>query len=153
VPLILAGPGVPAGVAVGSPVELIDVYPTLADLAGLKAPPGLEGRSLRTEFGGGKSAGHAYSLVYHYDVAANRDVVGRTVIGAGWRYTEWDGGRAGREFYRHAADPGEYANLSADPSNAASIEEARAQLSTLPPPKPGSANRPRALDREGKKAR
>jgi uncharacterized sulfatase len=153
VPLILAGPGVPAGVAVGSPVELIDVYPTLADLAGLKAPPGLEGRSLRTEFRGGKPAGHAYSLVYHYDVAANRDVVGRTVIGADWRYTEWDGGRAGREFYRHAADPGEYANLSADPSSAASIEEARAQLSTLPPPKPGSANRPRALDREGKKAR
>ncbi len=153
VPLILAGPGVPAGVAVGSPVELIDVYPTLADLAGLKAPPGLEGRSLRTEFGGGKPAGHAYSLVYHYDVAANRDVAGRTVIGAGWRYTEWDGGRSGLEFYRHASDPGEYANLSADPAVTSVIEEARAQLSSLPPPKPGSSNRPRALDREAKKAR
>jgi uncharacterized sulfatase len=153
VPLILAGPGVPAGMAVSAPVELLDVYPTLADLAGLKAPAGLEGRSLRSSFTGAASARYAASFVYHYDVAANRDVAGRTVIGAGWRYTEWDGGRAAREFYWHADDPEEYRNVAGDPAHGQLLTEAAAQLALLPAPKAGPANRPRALDREGKKAR
>jgi len=153
VPLILAGPGVPAGRAVGAPVELLDVYPTLADLAGLKAPAGLEGRSLRSSFGDAPPTRHAASFVYHYDVAANRDVAGRTVIGAGWRYTEWDGGRAGREFYWHADDPEEYRNVAGDPARGQLLTEAAAQLALLPAPREGPANRPRALDRDGKKAR
>ena len=153
VPLIMAGPGVPAGVSIASPVELLDVYPTLADLAGLRAPGGLEGRSLRPTFKESGAAGHAHSLVYHYDVAANRDIAGRTVISPTWRYTEWDGGRAGRELYWHADDPEEHRNIAADPARAGLVKEATAQLAQLPAPKPGPANRPRALDREGKKAR
>ena len=153
VPLIMAGPGVPAGVAVASPVELLDVYPTLADLAGLRAPGGLEGRSLRGTFNEGQATGHAHSLVYHYDVAANRDVAGRTVISRAWRYTEWDAGRAGRELYWHADDPEEYRNVAADPARAGALQEAAAQLSRLPAPKAGPANRPRALDRDPRKAK
>jgi iduronate 2-sulfatase len=153
VPLIMAGPGVPAGVAVTGPVELLDVYPTLADLAGLQAPGGLEGRSLRATLNGGAPAGHARSLVYHYDVAANRDVAGRTVIGPDWRYTEWGGGGAGRELYWHSEDPEEYRNVAADPARAGVVAEARAALALLPPPKPGPANRPRALDLEPRKSK
>ena len=47
VPMIFAGPGIPAGATSGSPAELLDVYPTLADLAGLDTPGDLEGLSLR----------------------------------------------------------------------------------------------------------
>ena len=151
VPLIMAGPGVPAGRTVSEPVELLDVYPTLADLAGLPAPAGLEGRSLRTALNGQGTDGTAYSLVYHYDAAANRDVAGRTVIGRAWRYTEWDGGRAGREFYWHAEDPEEYRNIAKEGSSADALRDAAARLSLLPAPKPGPANRPRALDREMRK--
>ena len=46
VPLVIAGAGVPHGKVVTHPVELLDIYPTLVELAGLKAPPGLEGKSL-----------------------------------------------------------------------------------------------------------
>ncbi|MEZ5063161.1 MAG: sulfatase [bacterium] len=46
VPLLLAGPGVPAGVEVASPAQLVDIAPTLLELAGLPAIPGLPGRSL-----------------------------------------------------------------------------------------------------------
>jgi arylsulfatase A-like enzyme len=47
VPLVLSWPGrVPAGVVVADQVRLIDVMPTLLALAGLSAPPGVQGRDL-----------------------------------------------------------------------------------------------------------
>jgi len=45
-PLIFAGPGVPAGHTVSSPAELLDIYPTLIELAGLPEKADLEGLSL-----------------------------------------------------------------------------------------------------------
>ena len=47
IPMILAGPGIAAGRTVGTPVSLVDVFPTVLDAAG--APPAsrpLPGRSL-----------------------------------------------------------------------------------------------------------
>jgi len=46
VPMIIAGPGIPAGQVCSKPVELIDIYPTLLELAGLESDPQLEGHSL-----------------------------------------------------------------------------------------------------------
>ncbi len=51
VPLILAGPGVPAGAALDTVARGIDVAPTLLDLAGL-ATRAMEGRSLRKAVAG-----------------------------------------------------------------------------------------------------
>ena len=45
VPLVVAGPGVAPGVD-DAPACTVDVLPTLLELAGLPAPPGLDGRSL-----------------------------------------------------------------------------------------------------------
>jgi hypothetical protein len=45
VPLLLRGPGVAAGVE-ERPVQLLDLIPTLLDLAGAPAPPDMAGRSL-----------------------------------------------------------------------------------------------------------
>lgn len=149
VPLILAGPGVPAGRVVTSPVELLDVYPTLADLAGLTPPPGLEGRSLRPFLAGAEPADAvARSLVFHFDTSSRKDVPGRTVVGRNWRYTEWEGGRAGREFYEQRTDAGEYVNLAARPGSAEAVRAAASALASGPEPKPGPANRPRALSPE-----
>jgi arylsulfatase A-like enzyme len=57
VPLILAGPGVPAGAVVRTPVSLIDVAPTLLDLLGLPPAPAFEGRSLVPLLHGGDDDG------------------------------------------------------------------------------------------------
>ena len=46
VPLIIAAPGAARGRVAGSPVSHVDLYPTLADLAGVKAPANLQGQSL-----------------------------------------------------------------------------------------------------------
>lgn len=47
VPLIVAGPGVSGGGAAESFTYLHDLFPSLADVAGATAPPGLDGSSLR----------------------------------------------------------------------------------------------------------
>ncbi|MBI5767015.1 MAG: sulfatase [Verrucomicrobia bacterium] len=154
VPLIFAGGSVPAGRVIGAPVELIDIYPTLADLAGFPAPAGLEGRSLVSLMRGAseRRPRPARTMVYHYDTATKRDVLSQTVIGVSWRYTEWNGGEAGRELYSLAPDPHEYQNRATDPALVSTLREAQAELKKSPEPRPGPANRPRALapDDEGK---
>lgn len=44
VPLIFAGPGIPAGES-GALAYLLDIYPTVLDLVGVSRPPGLDGES------------------------------------------------------------------------------------------------------------
>ncbi len=146
VPLIVAGAGVPAGRRVHRPVELLDLYPTLAELTAHAPPAGLEGRSLAATWQPGASAeGQAFSLVYHFDRDGRRDVEARTVIFPQGRYTEWDGGRVAREFYLRADDPGEYRNVAGRDETRAWVKAAEELLRNHPAPKPGPANRPRAL--------
>lgn len=147
VPFIIAGAGVPVGVVVRSPVELLDVYPTLVELGGFPAAPELEGRSLVALMRGQeKATTHlAQSMVFHYDVAAKRDVLSRTLIAEHWRYTEWEGGAAGSELYLRTAGAGEYVNRVGDAAGVDAAQEGRAAMRKLATPKAGSANRPRAL--------
>lgn len=53
VPLLMVLPGQSTGRVVDEPVSLIDVAPTLLDLAGIEAPASFEGRSLRPLFEAG----------------------------------------------------------------------------------------------------
>ncbi len=52
VPLILAGPGVPRGLRIDTPVSLVDVLPTVLALIGVDVPKGLPGRNLLAGGGG-----------------------------------------------------------------------------------------------------
>jgi arylsulfatase A-like enzyme len=45
-PLIFSAPGLPAGQRNDSPVELVDIFPTICDLAGLAQTEDLQGKSL-----------------------------------------------------------------------------------------------------------
>lgn len=46
VPLVISGPGVPRGVPVNTPVENVDLFPTLLELADVSTTGGLQGASL-----------------------------------------------------------------------------------------------------------
>jgi arylsulfatase A-like enzyme len=52
VPLILSGPGLPAGERIATPVENVDLFPTLLELVGLRPAKGLQGQSLMRRLDG-----------------------------------------------------------------------------------------------------
>jgi len=51
IPMLLRGPGVPAGQRIPAPVSQVDVAPTLLELAGLAVHEGVEGQSLVGKLG------------------------------------------------------------------------------------------------------
>lgn len=123
VPWIWVAPGWPQGATCGKVVELVDLYPTLADACGVPRPDDLAGRSLVPLALGADEAWPdvAYTVVSGRVAGSKLPRWGRSVRTARWRYTEWDDGRAGRELYDYDADPSEYRNRAGDPA-AATVE-------------------------------
>lgn len=78
VPLILWGAGIPKGVEVEAPVELIDLMPTLVELSGLPVPKSAQGQSLRPLLASasGGAAGAATSERKRRAVVAERQPLG-----------------------------------------------------------------------------
>jgi iduronate 2-sulfatase len=141
VPLIIAAPGVArrGGVA-GSPVGLIDVYPTVAELCGIKAPANAQGQSLVPLLGDPQAVGRGWALTQVARGGAKQAgrFFGYSLRTPRWRYTEWAEGEKGRELYDHDADPRELTNLADSPSHATTVEELSRQLraaakATFPP--------------------
>ena len=118
-PLIIRAPGARGnGTACTRIVEFVDIYPTLTDLAGLKPPKGLEGRSLRPLLDNplAKWDGHAITQVLRpADQRLAKPVMGRSIRTGRWRYTDWAEGNSGVELYDHANDPMEFNNLALEP--------------------------------------
>lgn len=93
-------------------IELVDLYPTLIDYAGLKAPHKLSGESFRPVLDAPALSGKAAA----YTQVTRGDQMGRSIRTDRWRYTEWgDDGDLGIELYDHETDSGEYYNLSDNP--------------------------------------
>jgi uncharacterized sulfatase len=131
VPLLVAAPPAKArGRVCGRPAELLDLYPTLADLCGLPVPEGLHGRSLRSLLDDPAAPGKPAAYTQVVRGGKGDSFMGRSVRTERWRYTEWDGGRRGVELYDHDADPHEFRNLADDPRRAATVKEMKALLSS-----------------------
>jgi iduronate 2-sulfatase len=132
VPLLFRYPEkIKAGKRSGALVELVDVYPTLVRLCGLKAPPGLEGISLTPLMQKpGLTWKSAAFTQYPRSWKSHRhrgpgDVMGYAVRTDTHRYVEWREGMEGkvlhRELYDHRNDPQEMKNVAALKKNAETV--------------------------------
>jgi iduronate 2-sulfatase len=122
VPLIVSLPdGMNAGQRTQALVELVDVYPSLAELCGISAPDYIEGQSfvplLKDPSLSGKTA--AYSQ-YHRGLdkreLRNDKPLGRSLVTKRYRYTEWTSETdelMGTELYDLELDPKNNVNLAA----------------------------------------
>jgi iduronate 2-sulfatase len=119
VPLIIAGPGVKSvGKISNAPVEMIDFYPTLADLCGMKKPKHLSGVSLKPVLDDPSARPREAALThYRRGASPNPNLVGYSIKTERFRYTAWGkGGAGGVEFYDHKNDPEEMVNLAGNQS-------------------------------------
>jgi arylsulfatase A-like enzyme len=137
VPLVIAAPGRGGnGRASGGVVELVDLYRTLADLAGLAPAAEIEGTSLRA------SLEDPGATVKQYAFTQERD--GYAVRTARWRYIEWSGGASGSQLYDMEGDPGETRNLASDPTYTAELAQLKKTLAAYRGVSPRSSQRPGA---------
>jgi uncharacterized sulfatase len=130
IPLIISVPGLKsAGQASPRLAELVDLYPTLADVAGLTPPPGLQGFSLRPLLLNPTASWEhpAFTQVQRPEGP------GHTVRTGHWRYTQWNGGAKGEELYDQENDPQELHNLAALPKYASTVLQMKALLQRAHP--------------------
>jgi arylsulfatase A-like enzyme len=128
VPLIVCAPGGAAGKSTPRTVQLLDVYPTLAELCGLAPPEGLEGHSLAPLIKNPQAPWPHPA----YTVCNNAGVGGQSVRTERWRYSEWNGGAAGAVLFDEQADPHEMKNLAGDPGHQPVVAEMKGLLAKLP---------------------
>lgn len=118
VPLIIAAPGRKPGVS-GRPVGLIDVYPTLLELAGLAPDAGLEGRSLSPLLDDPAGA-------WPHAAVTTFGPGNHTVRSTRWRYTRYADGS--EELYDHGEDPHEWRNLAVSEPRPEGLSQVIAEL-------------------------
>ena len=104
VPLVVSYPSkIPQNKICNAPVSLIDLYPTLVDLANLPQKSGLDGKSL---------VGLLKNPIqnYHRPVRITYGKGNHAIRYGKWRYINYKDG--GDELYDHENDPHEWLNLS-----------------------------------------
>jgi len=122
VPLIICLPEQKtAGSRTNAIVELVDVYPTLADVCGFDIPEGLDGQSMKPiledpDVAWAKPALSQFPRPGYYK--EQPDYMGYSIRTDQYRYTKWirieTGEAFARELYDHFTDPGEEVNLAVE---------------------------------------
>ncbi len=132
-PLIFAGPGIERGVCPAI-VQFLDMYPTLADMAGLSIPDHCEGKSLKPLL---KEPAQPWSdiALSQYKGGPQATLTSYSMRTERYRYSEWrrveDGKVAGVELYDLENDPQGNVNLAGNESYAAEIAEHAERLARL----------------------
>ena len=160
IPILITAPGVsrPGSVCTW-PVESVDIYPTLAELAGLPAPTGpqpIDGLSLVGYLKYSHidlMAHHGYEIRGHAFHAYPKAKMGRSIRTRRFRLVDWkkpgaDSSTAEYELYDYEADPNETRNLKSNMLG--EFEKLKAILATYPEAvsKPNSQGKTNGLTAE-----
>jgi len=143
-PLMMRVPGqVAAGGTAQGLVEYVDIYPTLAELAGLEPPADLDGRSLVPMIRNPDAPGRDYALSQYVRPwkARDPDVMGYSIRGPTHRYTRWvhwaDKTLVAEEFYDYGGPAGrgpllvEAQNIVTEAAAQVQLDEYRAALDAM----------------------
>jgi uncharacterized sulfatase len=135
VPMIIRAPGMKAaGKASPRLAELIDLYPTLADVCGLTLPKMLDGQSLSAQLDDAMAPGQAAAITQVRRGGGGKKkekdgaYTGYSLRTERYRYTEWDGGGRGVQLYDLDADSKEEKNLAGDAKFADTVAELKKLL-------------------------
>jgi iduronate 2-sulfatase len=127
VPLVIAAPGTKQpGTPTSRLAELLDLYPTLVELARLPPVAGLDGTSLAPLLADPDHAVRDAAWTMRKVGATRKGLLARSVRTERWRCTEWPDGTI--ELYDHDRDPDELKNLAADPAARAVLGDLKARL-------------------------
>jgi len=129
VPLIIVAPGMkPARTRYLA--ELVDLYPTLCELAGLEKPPHLEGESLVPVLQ--LPGRNTKSIALSQHTRFGEKYMGRALRTERYRFVAWfkkkDGRIIERELYDHQTDALETRNIAGDPDQAVRVKTLESQL-------------------------
>lgn len=133
VPLIFAGPGIKPSQRCTQPAELMDIYPTLIELAGLPGRDDLEGVSLLPQLKNASSKKERPAITTHNQ--GNHGIRSER-----WRYIHYADGS--EELYDMQKDPNEWHNLAGNSEYVSIIADHKKWLPKVDlPPAPNSASR------------
>ena len=151
VPLILAVPGMTqAGIRCDQPVSLMDLYPTLVDLAGFEPPAHLDGRSLVPQIRDPEAETKPVVSSYQFSWAEDK-VVGHAVRSKRHRYIYYPKIKL-EELYDHETDPKEWDNIAYKAESKPVIEKHRQALLEMLPDLEWAGGEPigYSIDTEGR---
>jgi len=153
VPLMISTPTLKArGQVTPALVELVDLFPTLTELAGLEQPAGLDGVSLASVLNDPAAMPKSAAFTQHPRPAysdrtatGKPDAMGYSVRTGKARYTEWRDWTTGKvlaaEYYDHEQDSAELVNRVAEVQDQGDYKSARAALHQQFPPEVPPAQR------------
>jgi len=123
IPLIVGVPGLAGGRRIATPVTQLDLFPTLASLAGVELPRSLPGHDLTTALPGRREVvGVSYSLERFRQASLLTDQGVKLLVECG---ASWQGGEPRRMLFDLGRDPDEHEDLSAARADEAAALESR----------------------------
>jgi arylsulfatase A-like enzyme len=138
-PLLVRGPGIAPGSTNSEMVSMLDMAPTLLDLAGVKVPAEIQGVSMKPLLMGQPAQGRD-AFYYHYYGAAgapvkhwigSHEIMGvRTKMAKLVLYPTWKSGPFW-ELFDLQNDPHEMLNLYSDPAHLTEVAEMKQRLRDL----------------------
>jgi len=138
-PLIISAPNISGGKSSDSPVEFVDIFPTLCQLTGVEIPSDLDGLSLVPVMDDPKFSVKPFAISQFHRTFSGQKVEGYALRTKRYRYVEWiaayksydpysDEKIVARELYDYETDPLETVSLVDSAEYKSVVEKLHGQL-------------------------